>query len=95
MEKCRAMNDELTARAWKLEQDLETMTKMYEAAVRGRKTEAAPLHGNSRPASVTSSGPAAAAPASPPSPLVTSAEEILLPMSVCLSVNSYCCCCCF
>jgi len=67
MEKCRTSNEELTARAWKLERDLETMTKMYEAEVRGRKTDTATLH--SRPTSATDSAPVLA-PASPTPTLV-------------------------
>jgi len=68
MEKCRTSNDELTARAWKLERELETMTKMYEAEVRGRRTDPATVY--SRPTSATDSAPVVAA----ASPLSTSAE---------------------
>jgi len=57
MEKCRTLNEQLTSRAWKLERDLETMTKMYEAEVRGRRTDPATLH--SRPTSATDSAPVA------------------------------------
>ena len=69
MEKYRTSNEELTTRASKLERDLETMTKMYEAEVRGRRTEPATLH--SRPTSATDSAPVVAS-ASPLSPLVIS-----------------------
>jgi len=55
------------ARAEKLERDLETMTRMYEAEVRGRRTEPATVR--SRPASATDSAPLAA-PGSLQSPLV-------------------------
>ena len=67
MDKCRTLNEELTSRAWKLERDLETMTKMYEAEVRGRRTDPATLH--SRPTSATDSAPVAAS-ASPLTPSI-------------------------
>jgi len=70
MEKCRASNAELSAHASRLERDLETMTRMYEAEVRGRRTDTAALttlHSRATSATDSSAPPtAAAAPASPP-----------------------------
>jgi len=73
MKKCRTWNGELAARALRLETDLETMTQMYKAEMRGRRTDTAPPATNhSTATSATDSAPAtAAAPASaPPSPSV-------------------------
>ena len=79
-----------------LERDLETMTRMYEAELRGRRTEAATVH--SRPTSATDSAPVAA-PASLHSPSVTvftarrhdsAVYAVVLCLSVCLSITSRC-----
>jgi len=91
MDACRTVNDELTARAQQLERDLETTTRMYEAEVRARRTEAATVH--SRPTSATDSAPVAA-PASLHSPSVavftarrhaSAVFAVVMCLSVCLS----------
>jgi len=80
MDECRAVNARLAERAATLERQLATMTRMYEAEVRARRTDPATTGAHCTPtSSATDNAPAAAVAALSPlhSPSVATTEIVL------------------
>jgi len=79
MDECRAVNARLAERAATLERQLATMTRMYEAEVRARRTDPATTGAHCTPTSpATDNAPAAAVAALSPlhSPSVATTEIV-------------------